>query len=245
MFPNNQFGMNQFPNNNLNMVNMNMNNINNNNFFNPFLMNNQFPMIQMNPINQMMQLNQINQMNQINQINQMNQMNQMMKPNNNYFINPNQKLLVDKIIYFYKKNNRSYMNYNEPNQIKQLLNHLDTTNPMLKEGNDISDPFPYINEKKKIIKFINHDLKIFNVKVPVSIDKKTLYQIATLYKTFKPANILLVYMNCILYEDESSIESISDGDFVIIIEDIYYLDDTYYNLLNNQNYIGEKKNVNF
>ena len=50
-------------------------------------------------------------------------------------------------------------------------------------------------------------------------------------------------MNCILYEDESSIESISDGDLVIIIEDIYYLDDTYYNFLNNRNYIGDKTNV--
>ena len=102
----------------------------------------------------------------------MNQMNQKMNPNNNYFINPNQKLLVDKIIYFYQKNNRSYMNYNEPNQMKQLLNHLDTNNPMLKKGNDISDPFPYIIEKKKIIKFINHDLKILMLKFLFLLIKK-------------------------------------------------------------------------
>ena len=41
-------------------------------------------------------------------------------------------------------------------------------------------------------------------------------------------------MNCILNKDESSINSISDGDFIVIIEDIYYLDDTYFNLLDNK-----------
>ena len=121
------------------------------------------------------------------------------------------------------------MNYNEKNQIKQLLDNLNTNCPLLKEGNDISDPLPYVNEKKKLIKFINHDFKIFNVKVPISIDKQTLYEIASLFKSSVFSEFLLVYMNCILYEDESSIDSISDGDFIIIIENIYYLDDSYYN----------------
>ena len=40
------------------------------------------------------------------------------------------------------------MNYNEPNQIKQLLNNLDINSLLLKEGNDIDDPLPYVNEKK-------------------------------------------------------------------------------------------------
>ena len=47
-------------------------------------------------------------------------------------------------------------------------------------------------------------------------------------------------MNCILYEDESSIDSISDGDFIIIIENLYYLDDSYLNSLN----IVEKRSKN-
>ena len=50
-------------------------------------------------------------------------------------------------------------------------------------------------------------------------------------------------MNCILNKDESSIESISDGDFVIIIEDLYYSDETYLNLLTNPNNKGQKINV--
>ena len=133
------------------------------------------------------------------------------------------------------------MDYSEPNQIKHLLNNLDTNSPLLKEGNDIDDPLSYVNDKKKVIKFINHDFKIFNVKVPISIDKKTLYDIATLYQSMINARILLIYMNCILYQDESSSDCIGDGDFVIIIENIYYLDDTYYNSLNNINYTGKKK----
>ena len=50
-------------------------------------------------------------------------------------------------------------------------------------------------------------------------------------------------MNCILNKDESSINSISDGDFIVIIEDIYYLDDTYFNLLDNKNYNGKLINI--
>ena len=133
------------------------------------------------------------------------------------------------------------MDYTEPTQIRHLLNNLDTNSPLLKEGNDINAPLPYVNEKKKLIKFINHDFKIFNVKVPISIDKKTLYDIAGLYKTMPKSEILLIYMNCILYQDESSIDSIGDGDFVIIIENIYYLDNIYYNSHININYSGKKK----
>lgn len=65
--------------------------------------------------------------------------------------------------------------------------------------------------------------------MPISIDKQALYSIASLFKSRLYTKFLLVYMNCILYEDESSIDSISDGDFIIIIENIYYLDDSYFN----------------
>ena len=186
--------------NNHNMFPMN----NNNNFFNPNLMNNQMQMIQMNQANQIMMQNMQNVNNQ---------------NKNNLFINQNQKMLVDKIINFYQETGRRYMNYDEPNQIKQLLNNLDINSPLLKEANDIVDPLHYINEKKKLIKFINHDFKIYNVKVPISIDKKTLYQIAYLYQTLHNSHILLVYMNCI------------------------YKDDSHFNELKNNNYNGIKMNI--
>ena len=94
-----------------------------------------------------------------------------------------------------------------------------------------------------MIKFINHDFKIFNVKVPVSIDKKTLHDIALLYRSLKNSRILLIYMNCILHNDESPINSISDGDFIVIIENIYYLDDTYFNSLKQSNFHEKCKNL--
>ena len=159
---------------------------------------------------------------------------------NDFYINPNQKFLVDKIIKFYRG---SYMNYSEPNQIRQLLNNLDTNSPLLKEGNDITDPFPYIHEEKKLIRFINHDFKIFNVKVPITFDKKILYDVANIYKSIYFSRILLIYKNTILIEDEGSIDSISQGDFIVIIEDIYYLDHSYFNKFKYSDYIGEKKNV--
>ena len=240
MFPNmNAFNNNLFLNpnqlnqfNNPNMINMN----NNNNFLFQNLMN---PMI---PINPMFQMNPMIPMNPM----MMQNMNNQININNNFNMTQSQKLLVDKIIEFYQKSERTYMNYNEPNQIRKLLNNLDTNNPLLKEGNDIDDPLHYVNEKKKLIKFINHDSKIFNVKVPASIDKITLYDIAELYKTIHFSQILLVYMNRILNKDENSINSISDGDFIVMIENIYYLDDTYLNLLdnkNNKNYNGNLINV--
>ena len=210
-------------NQNLNNFNQNIPGINNNNFPNPNFMNNQFLMFQ----------NMNNQINN-NIINQ-NQIITNQNVHNFNFKNQHQKQLVDKIIDFYQKNVKKYMNYFEPNQINKLLDNLDINSPNLKEGNDISDPLPYIKEKKKLIKFINHDFKIFNVKVPISIDKMTLYQIANLYKTFYSSNILLIYMNCVLKEDESPIDSISDDDYVIIIEDIYYFDDSYLNSLENKN----------
>ena len=107
------------------------------------------------------------------------------------------------------------MNYNETSQIKRLLNHLNPDISNLKEANDIEDPLPHIKEKKKLIKFINSNNIIYNVKVPVSIDKIDLYSIALYYTNFG-SNILLVYMNCILNKDETSIECISDGDIVIL-----------------------------
>ena len=223
-FPNNFFPYNQNMLNEQNMINMN-NNINNN-FFAPNLMNNQFLM------NPMMQINPIAMPNVNNQNN-----------NNIFNMNQNQKLLINKIIDFYQKSGNIYMNYDEPNQIKNLLNNLDINNPQLKEGNDIDDPLPYIDEKKKLIKFINHDFKIFNVKVPVSIDKKTLHDIALLYRSLKNSQILLVYMNCILHNDESPINSISDGDFIVIIENIYYKDDTYFNSLRQSNNLEKCKNL--
>ena len=223
----------------LNNFNPNMIGINNNNFINQNFMNNQYQMMQMN---QMMMQNMNNQINN-NILNQNHNINNIQNNNNFNFKNQNQKILVDKIIEFYRKNGRKFMNYNEPNQIKKLLDNLDTNNPNLKEGIILDDPMSYIKEKKKLIKFINHDFKIFNVKVPISIDKNTLYQVAEKYKILYYSKTLLIYKNSILNNDESSIEIITDNDYVIIIENIYYLDNSYFNSLNKINIFTGVKNV--
>ena len=136
-FPNNfTFNQNQAFNN----FNPNMIGINNNNFINQNFMNNQYQMMQMN---QMMMQNMNNQINN-NILNQNHNINNIQNNNNFNFINQNQKILVDKIIEFYRKNGRKFMNYNEPNQIKKLLDNLDTNNPNLKEGIILDDPMSYI-----------------------------------------------------------------------------------------------------
>ena len=54
------------------------------------------------------------------------------------------------------------------------------------------------------------------------------------------SKFLLVHNNCIIEEDESSIDFISDDATIIIIEDRIYPDDTYYNSLIEQ---SEKENL--
>ena len=49
------------------------------------------------------------------------------------------------------------------------------------------------------------------------ISYEELIDIAGLYKTMPVAKTLLIYMNCILHNDENSIDCIGDGDFVINI----------------------------
>jgi hypothetical protein len=84
---------------------------------------------------------------------------------------------------------------------------------------------------------VNSDFKLFNVKIPSFIDKIDLYSIASSYKALNISEILLINKNCILKEDESSFDSISEGDLIIIIENRIYPDDSYYKslLTKNQN----------
>ena len=51
---------------------------------------------------------------------------------------------------------------------------------------------------------------------------------------------MLIYKNFVLSEDEGSIDSISEGGFIVIIEDIYYLDHLYFTKLKDPNSIGAK-----
>ena len=157
--------------------------------------------------------------------------------------------LINSIIKFYKDNEYSnknqFMNYAHPSQIKSLINKLNPNYSEYKQINEnddnniIGELFPYINEPKKLIRFVNSNYIIYNVKIPYSICKSDLYIIGDLYKGLFYSNILLIHNNNILDNDESNIEDISDGDSVIIIEDRNYPDKSYYDSLQKK-YENEK-----
>ena len=245
---NNQMNMNNFTN--INNMNNNNNNNNNNNLMNVRNMNIMNNMnnnlMNMNKMNNQINMDHLNQIfinnndSEINQIKEMNQINNQRLNPNNFWIDLNQINLINKIIEFYYINNSKYMNLNEKYQIMQLVNKLNPNLSMLKFDNKIIDQFPYITEQKINVKFINYNNKIFNVKIPISIDKIDLYSIAFLYTSWIGVDILLVHNNNIISKDETSIKEISDGDIIIIIENRYYVDDSYYNSLK-EKYKNEPK----
>ena len=190
-------------------------------------------------MNQMNLMNQMNQMNQIN--NNDNLENEIIKNNQKlnskkFYINLDQINLINSIIDFYKKNDKEYMNFNEKVQIMKLINHLNSDFSKIKEINN-DDPLHYIEEEKINIKFINRDKVLYNVRIPISINKKDLYSIAEKYKSFYFTKFLLIHKNSIIDNDESSIEFLSKDDIIIIVEDRYYQDNSYYNsLIENKNF---------
>lgn len=242
------FLYNNIPNNNMNSFNQNQffNNMN----FDPNQMNQFLLMYNMNQI-LMMQNMIMNQMNIMNS--NMNNQNNNNVQNNNYDQNNNddqnlvdlkgvKKELIDDIIKFYQKNGKSYMNYGNPKQIEGLINHL-TYNSS--ESSDLDEPLYYIEGPTVTLNLIDrfkNDYYVSKYKLPKSISKFDLYTI--IMEKYKiNYNFLLVHKETILNRDDSSIDSFSDNDNIIIIKDVYYPDDSYYNFLLKKS--GEKKNIHF
>ena len=177
-------------------------------------------------------------MDQINEINKKKIKKEMIQNINLNNLNKNQIELINSIIEFYKENGNEYMDFNNPYQIKNMIYFLSfflsLNDYKLDVSDNIEDPLDYIEEKKKIIKFINSDYKKYKVKIPLSITKYDLYSIAQKYKCFKNnnhSNILLINNNLILNRDETSIDSINENDIIIIIEPRNFPDDSYYKSL--------------
>ena len=237
--------MNQMDNTMMNMKNnmMNTNNLMNNtmvNQMNNLMMNMNIMMNQMNnPINNIncpiMFQNNNNIFNQECIMNS-----NKIEEEANYNLSADQMRLIKLIFKFYEDhkdtNKNIFMNFKHPKQVKSLINHLFPNYSELKQiyddDNDKNNIFgellPYIHEEKKIIKFINSNKMLYNIKIPCSIKKSDLYGIAELYKGLTLSNIILIHNNNILNNDESSIEDISNGDSIIIIEDRIYPDNSYY-----------------
>jgi len=193
----------------------------------------------MNEINEKM--NQINEkMKQINEINQEKRKKEMIQ---NINLNMNHNELINSIIQFYKENNNDYMNFDNPNQIKNMIYFLSLNYHKLDISDNIEDPLYYIEEPKKIINFRNSDYKQYKVNIPLTITKYELYSIVQKYKCFKNndladenhSNILLIHNNLILNRDETSIECINENDVVIVVEPRNFPDDSYYKSLQERN----------
>ena len=132
------------------------------------------------------------------------------------------------------------MDFDNPNQIKNMIYFLSLNYNKLDISDNIEEPLYYIEEPKKIIKFINSDYKQYKINIPLSITKYDLYSIAQKYKCFKNnknhlsgnhSNILLIDNNLILNRDETSIDCINNNDIIIIIEPRNFPDDSFYNSL--------------
>ena len=144
--------------------------------------------------------------------------------------------LINSVINFYQECGKEYMNFSEKYQIMNLINSLNPNASLLKTKKQIYDPLHYINEEKIIINFINRNNELFKVKLPKSITKSDLYSISFKYRSdINPSyKILLIYNNSILESDNSDLSNISNNDNIIIIEDKYYIDDSYYKELNSR-----------
>jgi hypothetical protein len=132
------------------------------------------------------------------------------------------------------------MSFDYPYQIKNIIYLLSLKYYKLDISDNIEDPLYYIEEPKKMIKFINSDYKEYKVNIPLSITKYDLYSIAQKYKCFKNnkkhlsgnhSNILLINNNLILKRDATSIDCINENDIIIIIEPRNFPDDSFYNSL--------------
>ena len=149
----------------------------------------------------------------------------------NFWIDINQIGILYQIIDFYHKSGNNYLDLNDKFQIMHIINNLNQDISSLNKNYEINDPLYYINENKKLIKFINSDFKVYNVKILNSLTKSDLYSIARSYKSLEMTKILLIHKNSVIDEDESSTDFINDTDYIIIIENKYYPDNSYYESL--------------
>jgi len=149
-------------------------------------------------------------------------------------LNKVQKNLINQIIKFYQENGLFEMNLLNKNQINQLIKQLNPYSISDENRIDRLNDFDYIKKEKKLIKFVNSNFKIFDINIPTFITKFDLYSIANGYKVFISTKILLIHDNKILNKDESSIDEISNNDFVLIIENRLYPDKSSYIFLKNK-----------
>ena len=159
---------------------------------------------------------------------------------NNY--NKDQITLLKIALDFYKENNLPQMDFNNEVQINNLINYL--FNPNIEFRNE-TEQFKYIthDKRRKRIKFIfNSSLRCL-IDIPIFFTNKELYSIAGRYKQFRSTNIKLIHKNKILKNDESSLDIISNGDIIFVIENKLYPDNSYFLNLQNKYHGNDYINI--
>ena len=123
------------------------------------------------------------------------------------------------------------MNYNNPlnnyfnlnNNTRGLKRQMSSTN--LFEQKDV---YPDINEVKILIIFERNDKTQYRVKVPFSFRMVELYYVAIEFKINRYSKMDLFYNNKYLKEDDTLISIISNGDKVIMAENLDELNFSFY-----------------
>lgn len=196
-------------------INPSMNGINSNqlNTFS-FGNNNSINMTQYNSQYNFNYFNNFNNFNTINYNQNSNQCfngnNQINFMNNSFIMNMN-----------YNNTINNYFNLN--NNTRGLRRQMSATNIL-----EVKDPYPDIHEAKILIIFERNDKIQHKVKVPLSFRMVELYYTAVEFKINKYSKMELFYNNKYLKEDDKRINIISNGDKVIMAENLDELNNSIY-----------------
>lgn len=196
-------------------INPSMNGINSNQF-NTFSFDNNNS-INMTQYNSQYNFNYFNNFNNFNTINYNQNSNQCFNGNNQ--INFMNNSFIMNINYNNTINN--YFNLN--NNTRGLRRQMSATNIL-----EVKDPYPDIHEAKILIIFERNDKIQHKVKVPLSFRMVELYYTAVEFKINKYSKMELFYNNKYLKEDDKRINIISNGDKVIMAENLDELNNSIY-----------------
>ena len=204
--------------------NFNLGNPNNNmmNMMDNFMMNQNMGMNMIQNYNYQMNMNEMN----------MNAMNMNMNMNNNNYLNLNNNFNVNNQFHEVEDEEENNINnqFHEVKDEEEKKANNQSQQEVEDEEENVGDIIPICKEekeKRKEIIFIKSDFSKIRVRIPSYIRKNELYYIAGKFKCIKYSTIKLFHDTEILLNDDTSIDSISDGDYIKInenldINDFYY-----------------------
>ena len=196
-------------------INPSMNGINSNQF-NTFSFDNNNS-INMTHYNSQYNFNYFNNFNNFNTVNYNQNSNQCFNGNNQInFMNNSFIMNMN-----YNNTINNYFNLN--NNTRGLRRQMSATNIL-----EVKDPYPDIHEAKILIIFERNDKIQHKVKVPLSFRMVELYYTAVEFKINKYSKMELFYNNKYLKEDDKRINIISNGDKVIMAENLDELNNSIY-----------------